>query len=39
MKFTLLVVMLILIIIGVSRLDDGDCPRGSTVAAGIGLCK
>lgn len=39
MKFTLLVVMLILIIIAISKIDDNDCPRGSTVAAGIGLCK
>lgn len=39
MKLTFIIVGLILIIIGVSRLDDGDCPRGSTVAAGIGLCK
>lgn len=39
MKFTLLVVMLTLIIIAISKPDDGDCPRGSTVAAGIGLCK
>jgi hypothetical protein len=39
MKFTLLVVMLTLIIIAISNPDDNDCPRGSTVAAGIGLCK
>jgi hypothetical protein len=39
MKFTLLVVMLTLIIIAISKPDDNDCPRGSTVAAGIGLCK
>lgn len=39
MKFTLLVVMLTLIIIAISKSDDNDCPRGSTVAAGIGLCK
>lgn len=39
MKFTLLVIGLTLIIIAISEPNDSDCPRGSTVAAGIGLCK
>lgn len=39
MKFTLLVIGLTLIIIAISEPDNNDCPRGSTVAAGIGLCK
>lgn len=39
MKFTLLVIGLTLIIIAISKPDDNDCPKGSTVAAGIGMCK
>lgn len=35
MRFTILVVMLTIIIIAISKPDDGDCPRGST----IGMCK
>lgn len=39
MRFALLVVALIIIIIAISKPDDGDCPRGSVVSSGIGVCK
>lgn len=39
MKYTILVVALTLIIIAISKPDDGDCPRGSIVSSGIGMCK
>lgn len=39
MKFTILVVALTLIIIAISKPNDGDCPRGSVVSSGIGMCK
>lgn len=39
MKYTILVVALTLIIIAISKPDDGDCPRGSIISSGIGMCK
>lgn len=39
MKFTILTITITLIIIAISKPNDNDCPRGSTVAAGIGACK
>ncbi len=39
MRFTILIIALTLIIIAISKPDDGDCPRGSIVSSGIGMCK
>lgn len=39
MRFTMLVVALTLIIIAISKPNDNDCPRGSVVSSGIGMCK